>query len=836
MVNKIITLAVCILFGSLLVACITEVDDTLPYDQLPEITVATEVMLVASPSQPTSELPFEPVPAGATIQLLGTDQDAAWLLVLHNDKIGWMPTVFARTNVATLPSAVVFDPLASDCTKYIDTTADPAQEWTNTTEGSLLVLGSLYRPQHATEFTAASLSIAIEGGGTVVDSDYLHTPLTPTSAIVFFAYAVNDLQKGDLFRFQVENPSNEPLAFQAAYFSDSCQSDLKKLPIGIVKTISPASTTPQTEAVQQAAPTEESPVIVYGTYIWSVKAANIDDAAAILVNGEMVAGGSFSNGPGQTGWVDITDHIIPGQETAVTLISLNGFSIGGWGFFVRRGETIIWGQEGEDPREHTMQYAKTVIINTDREITEAETTTAPTSTLPGEWLMHVQDMDDIGIILVNGQPVGGAVLCSTCPPTTIDIGPWLDANQENTISMASWNVIDSPFSYRFVLEHDGAPIWQQDKSGTANAGLTFSDLITITTEGELQLASAQQPDATAGEQEAVNPVVADNECNVLPTERCIPAETGFDGWSVGVLDQITSGDSWATFSVGDPTILFYENEFHLWFVGLSGQGSNYAIGYATSKDGIDWTVESSPVLLAGDPGSWESRGVASPSVIIKDDQFEMFYLGIHDNWQTDIGSATSVDGIHWKKNANNPVLVANPREKWMSNSVRDPSVLYNGQIYQMWFSAAADINWQGGWQLGYAESADGHNWTIVANQPVISLGSGSSWKSRDVLAPDVLLIANTYHMWYSGRTNPQTSDWRIGHATSLDGVNWTEDLNNPIFGLGPSDGFASGRVAHPTLVLSSEGYHLWYAGSRLEDQNTWKIGLATSKDGVRWLR
>jgi hypothetical protein len=172
----------------------------------------------------------------------------------------------------------------------------------------------------------------------------------------------------------------------------------------------------------------------------------------------------------------------------------------------------------------------------------------------------------------------------------------------------------------------------------------------------------------------------------------------------------------------------------------------------------------------------------------------------------------------------------------MGYNVRDPSVLYNGQIYQMWFAASGDPAWEGGWQLGYAESTDGSNWTIPTNEPVIALGSGSSWKARGVIAPDVVFIGDTYHLWYSGRTDPYISDWRIGHATSPDGLTWSEDLNNPVFGLGSADEFASGRVAHPTVAISSAGYHLLYAGTRSDNLNVEQIGLATSKDGVRWLR
>ena len=153
----------------------------------------------------------------------------------------------------------------------------------------------------------------------------------------------------------------------------------------------------------------------------------------------------------------------------------------------------------------------------------------------------------------------------------------------------------------------------------------------------------------------------------------------------------------------------------------------------------------------------------------------------------------------------------------------------------MWFAGVDNRNWQGSWQIGYAESKDGRDWSVITGKPVITLGSETSWKSNTLFAPDVLLIDNVYHIWFVGRTNVQTNDWRIGHATSFDGISWTEDINNPIFGLGPSDGFGSGGVAHPSVTVSSEGYHMWYSGfrARLPGQ---QIGLATSKDGTRWLR
>ena len=222
MVNKITIVIACILLAGLLVACVTMVDNALPYDQLPKVTVATEVTLVASPSHPTSALPFDPIPAGETVQLIGTDKDAAWLLVLHDDKMGLMPTVYSRTNIGNLNPALRIEPLTHKCATYIEAKFDLASVWKSNNEGAVVILGSIYRPQTEKAFDDTSLHLRIEGNGAVLDSDYVHTALTESSAIVLFKFSVIGLQKGSQISFELANPGVEPIFFQVAFFNDKC--------------------------------------------------------------------------------------------------------------------------------------------------------------------------------------------------------------------------------------------------------------------------------------------------------------------------------------------------------------------------------------------------------------------------------------------------------------------------------------------------------------------------------------------------------------------------------------------------------------------------------------
>jgi len=85
-----------------------------------------------------------------------------------------------------------------------------------------------------------------------------------------------------------------------------------------------------------------------------------------------------------------------------------------------------------------------------------------------------------------------------------------------------------------------------------------------------------------------------------------------------------------------------------------GTGHECKIGVATSSDGYNWEKYSgNPVMVSKE--TWEGYGVAFPSVIYQDNEFLMVYQGILDS-NTAFGYASSSDGFHWTKGANNPVF------------------------------------------------------------------------------------------------------------------------------------------------------------------------------------
>ena len=133
------------------------------------------------------------------------------------------------------------------------------------------------------------------------------------------------------------------------------------------------------------------------------------------------------------------------------------------------------------------------------------------------------------------------------------------------------------------------------------------------------------------------------------------------------------------------------------------------------------------------------------------------------------------------------------------------------------------------WRIGAATSPDGVVWTKYANNPVIVLGASGEWDDVHVLRPDALFDGSTYHLWY---TASDGGYYRIGHATSPDGFTWTKDPDNPVVDRGAYYVWDYYYAMHPTVAEYDGEYHMWYTGY----DGTYSIGHATSADGWEWTK
>jgi predicted GH43/DUF377 family glycosyl hydrolase len=157
--------------------------------------------------------------------------------------------------------------------------------------------------------------------------------------------------------------------------------------------------------------------------------------------------------------------------------------------------------------------------------------------------------------------------------------------------------------------------------------------------------------------------------------------------------------------------------------------------------------------------------------------YKMWYAGNvkGEDFKKSIGYATSADGIAWQKDAlNNPVLTTETTDKW-DYMVCIPQVVLLDDVYQMWY-LGIDSGWYNR-KFGWATSVDGINWNKYDNptttstmysdsDPVLTPGL-LQWDGDYIEPGTVMLEGDSLRMWYAGSRSPASSYlWRIGHATA----------------------------------------------------------------------
>ena len=158
--------------------------------------------------------------------------------------------------------------------------------------------------------------------------------------------------------------------------------------------------------------------------------------------------------------------------------------------------------------------------------------------------------------------------------------------------------------------------------------------------------------------------------------------------------------AWDSVGVLSPCVVYDGASYRMWYAAAADEaGAGLGIGIATSPDGVTWTKSpQNPVLLPGSPGAPDHDGVGSAWVLQDGKSFRMWYAG----WNAGIATlcyASSADGLQWTKYSGNPVLGNGPSGTWDSRGVFTPSVLLEGGTFRMWMAGRNDGNQP---QIGYA--------------------------------------------------------------------------------------------------------------------------------------
>lgn len=124
------------------------------------------------------------------------------------------------------------------------------------------------------------------------------------------------------------------------------------------------------------------------------------------------------------------------------------------------------------------------------------------------------------------------------------------------------------------------------------------------------------------------------------------------------------------------------------------------------------------------------------------------------------------------------------------------------------------------------------NWTDYSGNPILS-PSGTYFETHGVGEANVLFIDSVYKMWYMGDAGG--SNKFVMYAESMDGITWSRPFSEPVLSPGPPGTWDELCVCPGAIIYEDGIYSMLYCGFS-DPYSVWQIGLATSSDGINWVK
>lgn len=235
-----------------------------------------------------------------------------------------------------------------------------------------------------------------------------------------------------------------------------------------------------------------------------------------------------------------------------------------------------------------------------------------------------------------------------------------------------------------------------------------------------------------------------------------------------------------------------------------------------------------PCLSKGEAGCFDDNGVNATSIVESDGKLWMYYfgyqLGVQVRYTLFGGVATSTDAGDNFERSSRAPVIDRSDSEPLLRSA--PFVLLEDDLWRMWYVGGEK----------HIESGDTTRPTYEIRY--VESANGTTWPSESVAAvklsgdgdeyglgrPYVVKLNDGYRMWYSIRTHSQ--GYKIGYATSPDGLNWTR--RDDVTGLECSDeGWDSEMVCYGAEISTDFGNYLFYNGN---DYGRSGVGFAVLED------
>lgn len=221
-------------------------------------------------------------------------------------------------------------------------------------------------------------------------------------------------------------------------------------------------------------------------------------------------------------------------------------------------------------------------------------------------------------------------------------------------------------------------------------------------------------------------------------------------------------------------------------------------------------ISPKPVLACGSRGAFDENGVSYPCVVERDARLFLYYTGwmptVITPFQVHLGLAVRQHDGTMQRVSRAPILERTNEDFLSIGSV---CVQVEDGLWRMWYTTFTE--WGSGvgepkhkYIIKYASSRDGIHWERN-NEVCINLEHPGE---HSICSPTVYRDMNGYHMWYCYRGD----EYRIGYATSDDGVSWRRHDDNG--GLDQSGQEWDSRAqCYPHVFLRGDDLYMLYCGN-----------------------
>lgn len=277
----------------------------------------------------------------------------------------------------------------------------------------------------------------------------------------------------------------------------------------------------------------------------------------------------------------------------------------------------------------------------------------------------------------------------------------------------------------------------------------------------------------------------------------------------------------------DPAVVRFQGRYWMYYslppFGDGQPGDGWAIGIAASDDLEDWHKQGE--ILPEQ--ACERNGICAPGVIELGGRIHLFYQTYGNRRRDAICHAVSVDGLHFQRDATNPVF--RPTGAWNCGRAIDADVIVHGNQLLLYFATRGpDMAVQ---MLGVAsaplDSGFGREaWTQRCQAPILK--PELPWEQECIEAPAVCRQQDVLYMFYAGAYNNRPQ--QVGCAASPDGLFWARLSDQPFLPHGGPDEWNACESGHPFCFCDEDGQtYLFFQGNNDMGQ-TWYL----SHIKVRW--